>query len=186
MPSVPAYIGIGSNLNDPPNQVRQAFQALAHLPDSHLTARSPWYRTAPVGGPAGQPDYVNAVAALETQLTPEDLLATLQTIEAAQERIRAERWGPRTLDLDLLLYGLITRDDPQLTLPHPRLHQRAFVLYPLHDIAPHLTIPGRGPLTALLENCPPLTITRLDIANEPVTISPPNPFPVEPFSNLPP
>lgn len=186
MPSVPAYIGIGSNLNDPPSQIRCAFQALAQLPASQLIGCSPWYRTAPVGGPTGQPDYLNAVAALETTLTPEALLAALQAIETAQGRVRFERWGPRTLDLDLLLYGLITRDDPELTLPHPRLHQRAFVLYPLHDIAPHLTIPGRGPLTTLLENCPPLTITRLDIANEPVTISPSNLFPVEPFSNLPP
>lgn len=180
MSSVRAYIGIGSNLRDPANQVRRAFQALATLPASRLTARSPWYRTAPVGGPGDQPDYLNAVAALETALTPEDLLAALQAVENAQGRVRAERWGPRTLDLDLLLYGSITRDDPQLTLPHPRLHQRAFVLYPLHDIAPDLTIPGQGKLTALLGNCPSQGIVHLDIANKPVTITPSTPLPMEP------
>jgi 2-amino-4-hydroxy-6-hydroxymethyldihydropteridine diphosphokinase len=185
MQLVRAYIGIGSNLNDPADQVGQAFQALADLPVSRLAARSPCYRTAPVGGPTDQPDYLNAAAALETALTPDALLAALQAIENAQGRVRAERWGPRTLDLDLLLYGSITRDDPRLTLPHPRLHQRAFVLYPLHDIAPELIIPGQGELAALLGNCPPQNITRLDIKNEPVTITPPNPFPVEPFSNLP-
>ncbi|MCP5158392.1 MAG: 2-amino-4-hydroxy-6-hydroxymethyldihydropteridine diphosphokinase [Gammaproteobacteria bacterium] len=186
MPSVRTYIGIGSNLNNPANQVRQAFQALTELPASRLTACSPWYRTAPVGGPAGQPDYLNAVAALETELTADALLAMLQAIEIAQGRVRTERWGPRTLDLDLLLYGLVTCDDPQLTLPHPRLHQRAFVLYPLYDIAPELTIPRLGPLTILLKNCPPLSITRLDIENEPVTIMPSNPFSLKSFSNPPP
>jgi 2-amino-4-hydroxy-6-hydroxymethyldihydropteridine diphosphokinase len=185
MPLAPIYIGIGSNLRDPVEQIRRAFQALAELPASRLTARSSWYRTAPVGGPAGQPDYLNAVAALETLLTPDALLTALQAIENAQERVRAERWGPRTLDLDLLLYGSIIRNDPQLMLPHPRLHQRAFVLYPLHEIAPGLTIPGQGKLTVLLGNCLSQNITRLDIANEPVTITPLNPFPVESFSNPP-
>ncbi|MCB1776824.1 MAG: 2-amino-4-hydroxy-6-hydroxymethyldihydropteridine diphosphokinase [Candidatus Competibacteraceae bacterium] len=185
MPPVAAYIGIGSNLHDPASQVRRAFQALATLPASRLTARSPWYRTAPVGGPINQPDYLNAVAALETTLTPDALLAALQAVENAQGRVRAERWGPRTLDLDLLLYGSIIRADPQLALPHPRLHQRAFVLYPLHDIAPDLTIPGQGKLTTLLGNCPFQDIVRLDIANEPVTIAPPNSVPIEPYLNPP-
>lgn len=187
MPLVRAYISIGSNLNNPVDQVERAFHALANnLPASQLAARSPRYRTAPAGGPTGQPDYLNAVAALETALTADALLATLQAIETAQGRVRAERWGPRTLDLDLLLYGSITRNDPWLTLPPPRLHQRAFVLYPLNDIAPELMIPGQGPLAALLKNCPPLNMTCLDIKNEPATITPLNPFPVEPFSNLPP
>jgi len=185
MPSVRAYIGIGSNLSDPANQVRHALQALADLPASRLTAHSPRYRTAPVGGPTDQPDYLNAVAALETALTPETLLTALQEIESAQGRVRAERWGPRTLDLDLLLYGSIIRRDPRLILPHPRLHQRAFVLYPLHDIEPELMIPGQGKLAALLKKCPPLNMTCLDIENEPATITPPNPLPVEPFSNPP-
>jgi 2-amino-4-hydroxy-6-hydroxymethyldihydropteridine diphosphokinase len=93
---------------------------------------------------------------------PGCLLAALQAIETGQGRVRAERWGPRTLDLDLLLYDRLVSNNPRLTLPHPHLHQRAFVLYPLHDIAPALDIPGRGRLTELLVNCPLQTLTRLD------------------------
>jgi 2-amino-4-hydroxy-6-hydroxymethyldihydropteridine diphosphokinase len=165
MLSVRAYIGIGSNLNDPVIQVQQAFQALAKLPASQLIARSPRYRSAPVGGPPDQPDYLNAVAALDTALNPDELLAALQAIEIQQGRVRTVRWGPRTLDLDVLLYGSLQRDDPRLTLPHPRLQERAFVLYPLYDIAPDLVIPGKGVLAKLLRNCPPLILTRLDSEN---------------------
>ncbi len=157
-----AYIGIGSNQDDPIIQVQRAFQALNALPDSHCVTQSPLYRSAPVGGPPGQPDYLNAVVALDTLLAPERLLAALQAIETAQGRVRTVRWGPRTLDLDMLLYDQLTRDDPQLFLPHPRLHERAFVLYPLHDIAPMLMIPGHGPLVECLAHCPPLTLIRLD------------------------
>jgi 2-amino-4-hydroxy-6-hydroxymethyldihydropteridine diphosphokinase len=160
-----AYIGIGSNLDDPVARVWRAFDALAEIPASRCVACSPLYRGAAVGGPADQPDYINAVAALDTTLGPDGLLAALQDIETAQGRVRAERWGPRTLDLDLLLYDRLVSNDPQLTLPHPRLHQRAFVLYPLYDIAPNLDIPGRGRLIELLENCPPLALTRLDSAD---------------------
>jgi len=160
-----AYIGIGSNLDDPIRQVRRAFQALTGILASGCVARSPLYRTAPVGGPPGQPDYINAVAALDTGLTPQQLLMVLRTLELGHGRTRSVRWGPRTLDLDLLLYDQLTSDDPWLTLPHPRLHQRAFVLYPLYDIAPDLNIPGRGRLSELLANCPPQPITRLDSAN---------------------
>ncbi len=159
------YIGIGSNLDDPTNQVRRAFEALTGILASGCVARSPLYRTAPVGAPPGQPDYINAVAALDTGLTPVQLLMVLQALELAQGRTRTARWGARTLDLDLLLYDQLTSDDPWLTLPHPRLHQRAFVLYPLYDIAPDLNIPGRGRLSELLANCPPQPITRLDSAN---------------------
>lgn len=148
-------------------QVRRAFQALKALPDSCCAAQSPLYRTAPVGGPPGQSDYLNAVAAVDTMLAPEHLLTALQAIETAQGRVRTVRWGPRTLDLDVLLYDQLTCDDPKLTLPHPRLHERAFVLYPLHDIAPMLMIPGRGSLVECLAHCPPLTIVRLDSRNEP-------------------
>lgn len=162
MQPVRAYVGIGSNLDDPPSQVRRAFQALATLPASRCVARSPLYRTAPVGGPSEQPDYLNAVAALDTTLEPAALLTALQKIENAQGRIRDVRWGPRTLDLDLLLYGALIRDDPRLTLPHPRLHERAFVLYPLYDIAPALLLPGRGRLRDWLASCPPSGVTRLD------------------------
>jgi 2-amino-4-hydroxy-6-hydroxymethyldihydropteridine diphosphokinase len=170
-----AYIGIGSNLDCPVSQVRQAFLALGALPASALVVQSPLYRTTPVGGAPGQPDYLNAVAALDTALTPDHLLIALQAIETAQGRVRTVRWGPRTLDLDLLLYGQITRTDPRLTLPHPRLHQRAFVLYPLWDIAPLLTIPGQGSLAELLTHCPPLGVVRLDSPDEIATISPPPP-----------
>lgn len=162
---VRVYIGIGSNLNDPVVQVRQAFQALAELSASQLIARSPLYRTAPVGGPPDQPDYLNAVAALDTALSADELLTALQGIEARQGRVRIVRWAPRTLDLDILLYGRTRRNDPWLVLPHPRLHERAFVLYPLYDIAPDLTIPGLGVLTELLKNCPPLALTQLDSKN---------------------
>ncbi len=165
MLSVRAYIGIGSNLNDPAAQVRQALQALAELPASQLIACSPLYRTAPVGGPPDQPDYLNAVAALDTALNPDELLTALQAIETQQGRVRTVRWGPRTLDLDMLLYGSMRCHHPRLTLPHPRLQERTFVLYPLYDIAPDLTIPGLGSLTKLLRNCPPLTLTRLDSKN---------------------
>lgn len=157
-----AYIGIGSNLEDPIRQVQRAFQALNGILASSFVARSPLYRTAPVGGPPDQPDFINAVAALDTGLTPAQLLAVLQALEAAQGRVRTVRWGPRVLDLDLLLYDQLTSDDPWLTLPHPRLHERAFVLYPLHDIAPKLVIPGRGPLRRWLANCPKNGLIRLD------------------------
>ena len=165
MSSVRAYVAIGSNLNDPVAQVRQAFRALAELPASQLIACSPLYRSAPVGGPPDQPDYVNAVAALDTALDPDELLIALQAVEIQQGRTRTVRWGPRTLDLDVLLYGSLQRDDPWLTLPHPRLQERAFVLYPLYDIAPDLTLPGGGPLSEWLAHGPPLTLIRLDSAN---------------------
>ncbi len=165
MRSARAYIGIGGNLDDPVFQVRRALQALSALPACRRVTQSPLYRTAPVGGPPDQPDYINAVAALDTTLAPEELLAALQGIETAWGRVRTERWGPRTLDLDLLLYDRLISNDPRLTLPHPRLHERAFVLYPLHDIAPNLDIPGHGPLPELLARCSPLAITRLDSAD---------------------
>ena len=161
MQPVRAYIGIGSNLDNPVAQVQRAFQALDDLPACANIACSPLYRTAPIGGPPGQPDYINAVAALDTVLTADDLLKALQALETVQGRIRAVRWGARTLDLDLLLYGQMIRNDPWLILPHPRLHQRAFVLQPLHDIAPNLTIPGRGTLTELLASGPLQAIAQL-------------------------
>ena len=160
-----AYIGIGSNLDDPIRQVRRGFRVLSGIFASGCAAQSPLYRTAPVGGPPAQPDYINAVAALDTGLTPHQLLLALQTLELAQGRTRSVRWEARTLDLDLLLYDQLTSDDPWLTLPHPRLHERAFVLYPLRDIAPDLHIPGHGSLTELLAHCPPQPIARLDSAD---------------------
>lgn len=138
-----AYIGIGSNLEDPRAQVLRAFDELGHLPDTRLTARSSLYRTAPIGH-AAQPDFINAVAALDTQLPAEALLRELQAVEARHHRARSFPNAPRTLDLDLLLYGDARIDQPGLSVPHPRMHERAFVLQPLIEIAPRARIPQRG------------------------------------------
>lgn len=157
-----AYVGLGSNLADPEKQVRRALAALADLPATRLSAASALYVTAPVG-PQDQPDYVNAVARLETRLPPPDLLAALLACEAAQGRHRdGTRWGPRTLDLDLLLYGEVELDLPGLRLPHPEIRHRAFVLIPLADLAPPgLRIPGQGTLGELLRACPGAGVARL-------------------------
>lgn len=146
-----AYIGLGANLEDPRRQVEAAIGAIARLPQSRLLAASPCYRTAPLG-PLGQPDYINAVVRIRTALAPDALLAALQGIEQRHGRLRdGPRWGPRTLDLDLLLHGERVIRTGSLTLPHPAMHQRAFVLVPLADVAPaDLQIPGHGPLAALL------------------------------------
>jgi 2-amino-4-hydroxy-6-hydroxymethyldihydropteridine diphosphokinase len=144
-----AYIALGANLGDPATTVRAAFGALANLPESRVLHCSSLYRTAPVGL-ADQPEFINAVAKLETTLAPEALLDALHEIEQRFGRVRAERNGPRTLDLDLLLYDDQFIDLPRLTLPHPRLHLRAFVLQPLAEIAPDLAIPGRGTVAAWL------------------------------------
>jgi 2-amino-4-hydroxy-6-hydroxymethyldihydropteridine diphosphokinase len=144
-----AYVALGANLGNPTAAVLAAFAALANLPESRVARCSSLYRTAPVGI-LSQPDFVNAVALLETTLPPEALLDALLDIEARFGRVRRERNGPRTLDLDLLLYDDIELDLPRLTLPHPRLHLRAFVLLPLAEIAPDLAIPRRGSLAAWL------------------------------------
>jgi 2-amino-4-hydroxy-6-hydroxymethyldihydropteridine diphosphokinase len=129
-----AYVGVGANLGDAVATVRQALQALAGLPHSRLAASSSLYRSAPVD--AGGPDFINAVAALETRMTAPQLLAALQQIETRAGRERPYRNAPRTLDLDLLLYGDARIVSPHLVVPHPRMHQRAFVLRPLAEIAP--------------------------------------------------
>lgn len=156
------YLGLGSNLDDPARQLCQALESLSRLPAVSLVAYSPLYRSAPVGGPPNQPDYLNAVAALDTALTPAQLLSLLQALEHSQGRVRTTRWGARTLDLDLLLYDQLISHDPSLTLPHPRLHERAFVLGPLHDIAPQLIIPGHGPVSELWANCQKHGLIRLE------------------------
>lgn len=146
----PAYVGIGSNLDGPERQVQAAFAALEQLPDSAFFSRSGLWRSAPMG-PADQPDYVNAVAAFVTRLEPLDLLQRLQAIEKAAGRQRGrERWGPRTLDLDLLVLGALVVDRPGLTLPHPRIAERNFVLLPLAEIAPSLKVPRQGTVARLL------------------------------------
>lgn len=157
---VQVYISIGSNLDNPPAQVTRALVALARLPDSSGLVRSPIYRSAPLG-PPGQPPYLNAVVRLDTQLPPLDLLRALQAVETAQGRVRTERWGARTLDLDLLLYGDLIQHDPVLTVPHPRLPERAFILYPLRDLTPDLELPGLGDVATLIRRCPPWALERL-------------------------
>jgi 2-amino-4-hydroxy-6-hydroxymethyldihydropteridine diphosphokinase len=141
---LPAYVGVGSNLEDPARQVTRALDALARLSGSRLLLRSPLYRTRPFGSVA-QPDFVNAVAGLLTQRTPEDLLADLRGLERELGRTAPrERWGPRVVDLDLLAVGSETRASELLTLPHPGIAERDFVLYPLADVAPTLEIVGLG------------------------------------------
>lgn len=149
MAAVRAYIGLGSNLDNPAEQLRRALTALVRLPQTRLAGCSRFYRSAPLG-PQDQPDYVNAVAALDTELAPEALLDALQAIEAAQGRVRLRRWGPRTLDLDLLLYGDDILATPRLTVPHPGLAERNFVLHPLAELAPDLVLPDGRRLAALL------------------------------------
>jgi 2-amino-4-hydroxy-6-hydroxymethyldihydropteridine diphosphokinase len=160
-PTVLAYVGLGSNLERPQEQLLRAFDEFSRLPGTCLSASSGLYRNPPMG-PVPQPDYVNAVAALETRLSPLELLDGLQAIEQAHGRVRIERWGPRTLDLDLLLYADQIIDEPRLQVPHPGLHERPFVLYPLAEIAPGLTIPGRGPLAEWLARCPSGGLVRID------------------------
>ena len=142
-----AFIALGANLADPAHQIRAALESLSRLPDSRLLRASSLYRTAPVGV-AGQPDFINAVALVETTLAPRDLLAALFAIEAEFGRRRDYRNAPRTLDLDLLLYDDLVLDGAELQLPHPRMHLRAFVLAPLLEIAPASIIPGRGTAAA--------------------------------------
>ncbi|MCA9018222.1 MAG: 2-amino-4-hydroxy-6-hydroxymethyldihydropteridine diphosphokinase, partial [Planctomycetaceae bacterium] len=138
---VTAYIGLGSNLDDPMQQVLTACDELKQLSESSLLVCSSLYRSPPMG-PTDQPDYINAVAAVETTLEPHKLLAQLQAIEHRHGRVRERRWGARTLDMDLLIYGDQILSDATLILPHPGLAERAFVLYPLQEIARSLIVPG--------------------------------------------
>ncbi|MEF7613926.1 2-amino-4-hydroxy-6-hydroxymethyldihydropteridine diphosphokinase [Aquincola sp. MAHUQ-54] len=153
------FVGLGANLGDARGAVQAALQALAGWPGVRVAAASSLYRSAPVD--AGGPDYINAAAELQTLLAPEALLDALQAIEHRHGRERPYRHAPRTLDLDLLLYGDRVLDTPRLTLPHPRLHERAFVLQPLAELAPALVLPGRGPLGPWLHACAGQQIERL-------------------------
>ena len=150
------YIGLGSNLEDTPEQIRKALQAIATIPGTRVIADSGMYLSKPMLLDSGdqQPDYYNAVVLVETQLLPHVLLDNLQQIENEQGRVRNERWGARTIDLDILLFADREIDDVRLTVPHPELHKRAFVLYPLLNIDSTLTIPGRGKLEQLVKQCP--------------------------------
>lgn len=142
-------LSVGSNLGDRLGTLQGCVQAIGDLPETDVLAVSPVYETAPVGGPA-QPDYLNAVLIVATGLPPQDLLAATQRVEAASGRIRAERFCPRTLDIDIIGYDERISDDPVLTLPHPRAYERAFVLAPWYDLDPEARLPGRGPVAALL------------------------------------
>jgi 2-amino-4-hydroxy-6-hydroxymethyldihydropteridine diphosphokinase len=154
------YIGMGSNLAEPAAQLRSALQALASLPDSRFVGVSAFYQSDSLL--PGQPRYTNAVAALDSQLAPLDLLDALQAIETGQGRERLERWGPRTLDLDILLYGDRLIDEPRLKVPHYHMHARAFVLYPLAELAPaDLRLADGRLLPDLLAACPFAGLERL-------------------------
>ena len=154
------YIGMGSNLADPAEQLRSAIQALAQLPDSRFAGVSAFYQSDSLL--PGQPRYTNAVAAIDSELEPLDLLDALQAIEIDQGRERHERWGPRTLDLDILLFGDRLIDEPRLQVPHYQMHLRAFVLYPLAELAPaELQLPDGRTLAELLKACPFVGLERL-------------------------
>lgn len=145
-----AYLGLGTNLGDRRANLHAAADAVVATPGVRGAELSPIYETAPVGGPAGQGDYLNAAMRIDTDLPPRDLLDTLLRIEQSLGRERRERWGPRVIDLDLLLYDDLSIDEPGLTLPHPRMHERAFVLRPLADLAPDLVHPVLGQTTVEL------------------------------------
>ena len=147
-----AYIGFGSNLDQPQQQIRRAFGELGALFQTQVIASSKLYLSAPMG-PSDQPDYINAVAGLETALDPYELLTELQAIEQRHGRVRRRRWGERTLDLDLLLYGDLEISTAELIVPHPGLHQRAFVLCPLAEIAPEAIVPRHGRVADLAAQC---------------------------------
>jgi 2-amino-4-hydroxy-6-hydroxymethyldihydropteridine diphosphokinase len=147
--SARAAIALGSNLEDPEAQVRRGFDEIAALPATKLIARSGLYRTAPVGY-ADQPDFVNACALVDTELAPRALLDGLLAIEKKHGRVRTIRNGPRTLDLDIVLYGDRVIDEPGLCVPHPRAHEREFVLRPLLDVWPDAIIPGKGPAASFV------------------------------------
>ena len=158
----PAYIGLGSNLEDPQRQVLRAWERLAGLPETLAVIRSPLYRSRPFG-PVPQADFVNAVAGLLTRLDAGALLEALQALERALGRRRdGTRWGPRLIDLDLLVFGRERRADGQLTLPHAGIVERNFVLYPLADIAPDLDVPGLGRVSELKARLAPEGLWRIE------------------------
>ncbi|BFM12769.1 2-amino-4-hydroxy-6-hydroxymethyldihydropteridine diphosphokinase [Simiduia litorea] len=150
-PPVRAAIGLGSNLSEPMAQITQALIELGQLPSTQLLAQSPLYQSRAVG--PEQPDFINACALLETQLAALELLDALQALEQKHQRVRLQHWGPRTLDLDLLLYGKEAINIDRLTVPHPYLRERNFVLMPLHDIWPEAQLPSGESIASLRANC---------------------------------
>lgn len=158
-------IGLGSNLSDPQQQLSSAFVALAQLPNTTLITSSALYQSRAVG--PEQPDYLNACALLDTELAPHDLLDALQRIENQHQRVRGVHWGPRTLDLDLLLYGQQQVSSERLNIPHPYLHLRNFVIYPLMDIWPDAQLPDGRTLASLKKHSTMEGLMRLPPAQEP-------------------
>lgn len=157
----PAYVALGSNLSDPRRQVQGAFQALDSLDNSRLVARSSLWLSQPLG-PQDQPEFINAVAGLVTTLEPRAFLESLEALERRLGKVEPPvRWGPRVIDLDLLAFGDVVADEPGLTLPHPGLHQRNFVLYPLSEIAAELWVPGLARVCRLRERVSPAGVERL-------------------------
>ncbi|AMX01884.1 2-amino-4-hydroxy-6-hydroxymethyldihydropteridine diphosphokinase [Microbulbifer thermotolerans] len=154
------FIGLGSNLAEPIQQLRHALASIAKIPQTELLRCSSFYRSAPVG-PGDQPDYINAVAELETELAALQLLEQLQRIENAQGRERTVRWGARTLDLDILLFGPQRIDEPRLQVPHPRMAERNFVLLPLAELEPDLQLPSGESIQTLLQRCPPNRLEKI-------------------------
>jgi 2-amino-4-hydroxy-6-hydroxymethyldihydropteridine diphosphokinase len=159
-PRVTAFIGLGSNLDDPAAQIRRAMQALAAMPETRVARRSSLYRNPPAGF-LDQPEFINAVARIETGLAPRDLLERLLAIERVQGRVRDFPNAPRTLDLDILLYGERTVREPGLTIPHPRMLERAFALVPLAEIAPDAVVPGDGRIADLVKNVDASALVKL-------------------------
>jgi 2-amino-4-hydroxy-6-hydroxymethyldihydropteridine diphosphokinase len=162
---VPAYVALGANLRDPQAQVSAGFEALAMLPKTRLAAVSSLYRSAPVGY-LEQPDFVNAVAKIETALEPRPLLDALLEIERQHGRVRGLPNAPRTLDLDLILYDEAAHEETGLEIPHPRMHERAFVLVPLAEIAPDALVPGRGRVRDLLAALDAGSVVRLEAGEQ--------------------
>lgn len=163
MSAVRAYIGLGSNLGDPILQIRAALSELDQLPDTHLLRASCFYRTPPWGNP-DQADFVNAVAEVETLLTARQLLDALLHVETCAGRVRGgERWGPRLIDLDLLIHGDTRIDEESLRVPHPRMAERAFVIVPLAELEPTLRLPGHGVVSELLESMDATSCMRIAV-----------------------
>lgn len=157
-----SYIGLGSNLDNPELQLEMALAALNDIPDTSLVKHSSFYRSIPLG-PSDQPDFINAVALLDTHLTARQLLSQSQLIENRRGRVRdGQRWGPRMLDLDILLYGDQVIDEPELAVPHPGIRYRNFVLMPLLELAPDLEVPGLGRVDELLGAVGCAGITKLN------------------------
>ncbi len=170
-PAVTTYLGLGSNLGDSIGHIAGAIQELSELPDCELLESSSFYKSAALlpdeqtgYSVETQPDYINAVVALHTAWDPKSLLNELFVIERRHQRVRVQHWGPRTLDLDILLYGDSCINEPGLSIPHPEMHKRAFVLYPLYEIAPKLEIPGKGPLKHLIDGLEASEIRKLTTA----------------------